>query len=365
MIDATDRFKRSIVHDHVMKTVVDVHEADGTLLYEDLRITEGNLQIDDVEIRTNATFTVNDPALTPSDTNELLRPGKELRPRRGIVYPDGTEELIELGVLGIASVRIDDSGDGYNLRIDSYDRARKVQRAAMPKDWHTVNNTYVTDEIQRILEYRLPSVKCNFPDIDYLTTRHLLAQGEDPWKYCRQLAAAIGYDLYFDRFGEVVLENVSEDPEDPVWTFEDDVDLSTLIYIFKQYTDEKSYSRVVVTGESSSGNPVRAEAIDDDPFSATYIYGDFGDVPYFYTSSLIKTSAQASQAAYRQLFKTVGFTEVLELLVGPNPILELGDLIAVNRTKSSTVGNYIISKITVPLIYERGMNISGRLRRLL
>jgi len=347
-----------------MKTVVDVHETDGTLLYSDLRISEGNLQMDDVEIRTNATFTVNDPDLTPSDTNELLRPGKELRPRRGVVYPDGTEELFELGVLGISDTRIDDSGDGYNLRIDSYDRGRRIQRAKFDRDWHTSNNSFLIEEIQRVLESRMPSITCNFPDLDFLTTASVVEQGGDAWAYARKLAASIGYDLYFDRFGEVTLQNVSEDSEEVVWEFEDG-ELSTMIYIFKQYSDEKSYSRVIATGESSSGNPVRAEAIDDDPNSATYIYGDFGDVPYFYTSALIKTQSQASQAAHRQLLKVIGFSEVMELLSGPNPTLELGDLISINRAKSSTVGNYIISKMTIPLIYERGMNISGRLRRLL
>jgi hypothetical protein len=110
---------------------------------------------------------------------------------------------------------------------------------------------------------------------------------------------------------------------------------------------------------------VRAEAFDLQPNSPTYIYGDFGDVPYFESSPLIRTAEQAQAAADKRLLSVIGFTESFELLAGPNPVLELGDLIRVERAQSSTNHDYIISKITVPLIYERGMNISGRLRRVL
>jgi hypothetical protein len=365
MIEHTTRYATTVRHSHTRKTTVAIYDAQGMPLVEDARISEGNLIMDDTDIRTSATFTFNDPDMTPSDTNELLRPGHEIIPSTGIKYADGTEELFQLGVLGIADTRVDDSGDGYNLRVDTYDRGRKLSRARLPNAYRIPKDSVLTYITQDILQWRYPDIKMNIPDLDLYTTAVLLEMGADPWVELRKLWDAQGYELYFDRFGEATVKQVAVEPNEYAWEFEDG-ELSLLIYIYKQLSDERAYSRVVVTGESTSNlTPVRAEAMDLQPNSPTYIYGDFGDVPYFESSPLIRTAEQAQAAADKRLLSVIGFTESFELLAGPNPVLELGDLIHVTRAQSSTDHDYVISKITVPLIYERGMNISGRLRRVL
>lgn len=363
MRDVTPEYLAAVNQSQVARTVIDVYE-NNQLIYADLQITEGNHVTDDVDIRMSATFTCNDPKLTPSDMNEVLMPGNEIRPRRGIVLPDGTPDLYKLGVLGISDTRVDDSGDGYNLRVDTYDRGRKVSRARMPKDWVIANNANVVDEIDRILSFRAPGVETNFPELPFTMPSNIIPQGEDPWEACRKMAESIGYDLFFDENGLPTLVPVVDTVDTVSWEYTDD-ELSTLIYIFKQISDERSYSRVVVTGESTSGVPVRAEAIDDDPNSPTYIYGPFGDVPYFMASSFIRTFDQAQAAAQRQLIKVIGFTENMQPLVGVNMVHEVGDAVHIKRELSATDATYTISKITTPLVYERGMNLSGKLRRVL
>lgn len=365
----SDRFAHEVKYSHQVVSKAELwidnrHE-------QDLIISDGNVRITDKEIRRRADIAVLDPnyELVPTGMLDRLAPaGNEIHLYRGLRFADKTEELLQLGTFTIDDVRVDESGDGHQLRLDCFDRGRRMERARFVDDYTISAGALVVEAIQDMILEVLPDVHFHIdPAIDDTTNARFYESGKDRWAAARSLATNIGAEVFFNEHGGCVIRYVETAVhyEDPAWEFDTRTDEHLLLYINKRLHNSDTYNHVIVSGESSSGSvPVRAEAMDNNPASPTYVYGKYGMVTHHHKSSQIETQTQAQQVADALLAKGLGGTETIDITNIVLPQLDVGDAIYVNEAKSRTSALYTIDSITIPMTSVRGMNLSCRERRV-
>lgn len=376
MLTRTTAFDTAIIDSQRIATLCEIYS--GGSKVQDLLISDGNINGDiNNSIRRRASITLTDynGTLTPAATSDLLSPltGNEIKLWRGLTYADGSTELLPQGVYGISDFSLDDSGEALEIRIEAFDRARKVSRSKLTAEYVIAAGTNYGTAIQSLISSRVTGLTYTFTSTTYTTPAMTLRLGADPWEAARKMAASIGMDLYFDNNGNCVLTPVV-DPKfsTVVWSYKDTVD-SMIMYINKRFTDEEVPSHVIVTGESSSNTtPVRGEAIDDvgtttssvyytnDSSSPTRASGSYGDIVDIDNDSGVTTVTQARDAAKAKLLRILGQPENLQLLNIVHPAQQEGDVIYVERADSRVARNYFVDKVTIPMRHDRGMNLQLR-----
>lgn len=342
---------------------------DNGILQRTLDIGEGNVRVEDAAVRRRFDARLVDPdgTLTPDDASDLLAPfGNEIKIYRGIRFDSGTEEYLSLGVFGLDDIKIDDSGETLGLTIEGYDRAHKVQKAKFVTEYVVASGTNYATAIQDLILSRFPAAQFNFISTTRTTPKLVFEAGSDPWEAARKMAGNIGCDLFFDTSGICKLVAIVDPTTASVdWRYAEGAE-AMFLYINKRMTNEGVYNHVIVTGESTenTSGPVRAEAKDDNPASPTYYLGDFGDVVYFQASEFITTQSQAQDVANARLQKVLGASEEVRILNVPHPAHEIDDVIEIVRAKSKIDARYVIDGLTIPLVEQRGMDISTRKRKV-
>ncbi len=359
MYTTSARFRAALQGGHTVTTKIEVWS--GNEFQEDITadIRDGNIVYDDVDVHTTGDVTFASERHAPADLRSLIAPnGNELRIWRGVRFPDGSDELVPMGVLGITDVRVDDSGDGFTMQVSLVDRSRKISRNKFSNDYVVDAGTNYIEAIERLLTSRWPSVEYSLSDVvGFATPQLVFGANDDPWVAVRKLAADIGCDFYFDRTGVAICHPVNTELGDPVWRYEEGPDC-TLLYLNRQLKDEEGFNYCIVTGETTDvTDVVWAVAYDDDPMSPTYYLGPYGIVNDIYVSSGITNTSQAQAVANARLAKYRGSRETLQLLPTVNPALDTNDVVYVRRGKSNINNVYTVGKITTPLIYQRGQNV--------
>lgn len=363
-------FAAAALKSHTAIFLAEVCDTDGVVLAE-LKVTGGNVSASESSaIRRTCSVTLVDPTgdLVPEVASDLLHPsaGRELRLYRGISH--SSEELIPLGVFRMSRPKFSDYEGGLQIHITGYDRAKKIQRNRWTDPYTVEAGTNVATAVRSILLDRLDQPEPNL----MVTTRTTpttvfgLERENDPWSDLTSLAAAIGAEVFFDAAGIAVMRPVPDANVDPeVLTFTEGAS-ATLIGLERDLDEERTYNGVIVTGEGAGvASPVRAEAWDTNTQSPTYYLGDYGKVPYFFHSPLITTTEQAQDAADATLRRVLSSTELLSISAVPNPALEPGDVVRVERDRLHVSAAYVVSSLTIPLTPEEPMKVSTRQRRAL
>lgn len=370
MYNISNEFADLLRRSHTVVTKCEVLDS-NYVLQGVLTPTDGNVNVDrgaDIRRRCNVTLVDNTETLTPDEADDLLHPlsNNRLRLFRGILLPDGTEELISLGVFDIFDSNISDSGEKLEIEVRGFDLSKSVQRARLLNNYHVPAGTRYDLAIRDLLSFKVPTLSFNIPTINFYTPPLVFGAsgdqgGGDPWKYASEMAEAVGYEIYFDTQGIVNMNPIPDPTQDPVaWEYKEGVD-SMLLYIEKRTSKEDVYSRVVATGENSDlDEPVKGEAIDDDPNSPTYIHGPFGDVPFFLRSEYIETVAQANEVAAAKLRQSQGVYEGLQIIATPNPAHEAGDILLVERAKTKVSSTYVLERFNVQLNVTQSNNMTLR-----
>lgn len=373
MYACSDEFKAQVKKSHRAVTKCEVWS--GTNYQRDLDIIEGNVHVDDVAFHRTCevSLTDSDGTLTPVDATSLLNPvtGNELRLYRGIVLPStGLPELIPQGVFGVTDLTIDDSGEGYHMRLQGSDRARRVSRAKMTTSYVIATGTNYKTAITALVQSRFGSVTFSDAYNAYTTTlvtpQIVLTTGDDPWSKAQKMAMeGLGADLYFDVLGSLTIVPVTDPSTSPsMWDYVEGVE-ATLLYINRTVTDQDTFNHIVVFAEHPDNSPpIRGEAKDTNPSSPTYYLGPYGDVVDVLNSNLITTQAQADIAAAARLNKTLGVTDLVRFNAIVNPCHEIGDIITISRNKLKVNAAFVVDKITVPMVIDRPMDIATRKRKL-
>lgn len=306
-------------------------------------------------------FTCTGDETTTADTvwGWLSTLGVELRVWRGL-YVAGALEEVPLGVFVVTDVeRAKDV-----ITVNGSDRSIRIQRARWTDPYAIAAGTTLAAALNGLLADRWPAVTSVIavPDTVVLGSKVTLDAGadSDPWSDAREIAESFGYDLHFDATGNAAVRSIPDPMSSPVVAAYAYGEQSVVIDDTKRTTFERTYSGVIVSGEGSDVEvPVRAEAWDEDPQSPTYFEGPFGKVPYFVTSNLITTEAQAAAVAIARLPLVKGRVESISWTQIVNPAHDALDVVEV-EWEDGTTSRVILDVVTVPLSTGGTMGAQAR-----
>ncbi len=339
----------------------------GGNVAEAFEITEGQVEIDSSNHHQGKMkVTLRDETLVPSQATDLFAPfGNEIQLHRGIRLGDGTEEMVPLGIYGIKKSKVQDSGEALSIKLEGFDRSKRLARARFQDTYHKAHNNVTGEVIEEIVQQQDPlaefagDITTQLPDQSAAVEAE---PGEDPWAVCQELARADGANLYYDGNGKIDVKWMPEETTGSVhWVFEEGED-GMILSIDKEQDNDATYNHVIVTGETPGCDcpPVTAETWDNDPTSPTYRYGTFGDIVYFYHSPLIHTESQAQAVAELTLREVLGGEEKVQFQAICHPALEPFDLVQITRDRMSLNKVGIIEKVSIPMVGFRGMYIKLR-----
>lgn len=371
MYPVSDDFKTLIRKSHLSTVKVEIYDIANGSIISTAQPISGEVTIDSrraTRRQCSIEFVDLDGTLVPTNkTSSILLPyNREMKIYRGVVFADGTEELVPLGVFILTSVEITDTANGRRITVSGSDRSLRVQRAKFTNhNFYIDSGTAKETAIANMLKDRYPAVQTNFPATNQTTPiiYPTLDQSSDPWRESQKIAESAGMDLYFDENGVCRMRPIPDpDLGSPVATYEDDVD-SVLVQLNRSLSTDETYNYVVYTGEGTNLSiGVIGEAWDDNPVSPTYRY-TYGEVPLFKSSPNVLTVAEAQEAALAELRKVIGASEKITWDSIVNPAHDVYDIVKIVRSPSGVNATLMIDAITIPLTPQATMNAIGRTRR--
>lgn len=304
---------------------------------------------------------------------ELLAPvGTELRPWSVLRYPDGSAEEVPLGrfpILGQAG----ELGAGP-LKLDASDLFATIQRARFMRPRASTPGQPITDVIVALVREVLGA---SWPVAVTATSTAVvgaLVWDRDRAKTINELAASIGADVAFSATGVLVVRDVPNPATTrPVWTVATGAG-GVIVGGRRSRSRRKTYNVVVATPKLVDGSPLfdPVEVWDNNPSSATYagpdpfgrpdLAGPMGVVPYFLSSELLRSAAQARQAAETRLARVIGLEQQLGLRASPNMALDGFDVVDVVLVGDS-VTRHVIDRATLPLGVDEDQALDTRSTR--
>lgn len=279
-------------------------------------------------VRRQLELSLADTALSPRDARSPLAPyGTELVVQYGIIYPSEQVEWVPLIVAQIEAAGAELVGG--EVRIVAPDRSRAVADAQFMQPRASDVGLTIPLQIARLVTEVI--------DVEVIDLTHSTAVVPrttwevDRWGAIEELSTSIGAETIFDPQGRCVIRPVPSWTALPSWYVTLGQD-GTVITGEHEMSRAEVFNAAVVRGErADDAPPIYASAVDNDPTSPTWFYGDFGPKPYPYSSNLITTYGQAMAAATGLLArKRMGVREVA-MRIGPVPMLDGGDILALQR----------------------------------
>lgn len=291
--------------------------------------------------------------------------GAELKAWRGFTLA-GVDELVPLGVF-VLDGDLEEGAKGV-ITLSAADRSHRIARNRWRAPYRIAAGTDVGAAVRALLEDRWADCPVGFDTIgETVASTSVLQAGadSDPWRDALKIMADHGLALYFDGDGVAQYRPVADPTEtQPCATYHSGGPLSVVIDRKRRAAMGEVYNGVVARGEGTGLSvPVQAEVWDDDPSSPTYRGGPLGEVPYFYSSPLLTTTAQCEMAARTRLAKIRGRAESLEWTLVPNPAHEDSDVIEF-VDEDQTSHRYMLDVITVPLTATEPMPATARETRV-
>lgn len=359
MYPVSTLFLEAVQQSKRVTTLVEVLPADGSAPVA-LPVIDGSVRVDDSQaVRRTCEVTVADPtAWIPRSSTDLLHTdaGSELRLWRGVRRPDGVDELVPLGVFPITKTTVGDGASGLALAVEGSDRSVRVQRARWAQPYAVPAGSNIATAAAAILANRVPGLPTPAFAPTAATTPAAtfgLEVENDPWEDARSLFSAIGHELFFDVNGRPISRPVPDPATDPeVLALVEG--RAPMIEIQRAFDPSKRYTAVVVRGEGT-GVPAPVYAVVQLP--------DVDFVPYFLTSSFILTPQQAQDAGAAQLLRVARSEEAVQVTMVPNPALDAGDIVRVERAASGVTGAFAVTALEIPLSAANAMSVTMRPRR--
>lgn len=287
-------------------------------------------------------------------------PAVEIVIRRGIRFPNGVTELVPLGVFG-ASGASRKRGAAYTL--NGSDRARRVARNRYRAPHVVTTGQRYVEAAAELVTSRLSfdvDVQITATSGAVISNAIVLLEQADPWAEAGKLCAAAGAEMFWDRIGRLIVQDIAQPSATPVWRYVDGETSVLLDDTEWTLNDEPGYNAVLALGDSSTNTAAipRALAVDNDPSSPTYFDGDYGQVPEFYSSPLLTSDALAQAAASTRLRKRLGANDAMTLATVPHPAQDPGDTIRVRYDDIDQT--MIVDSVSMPLDIASAASIAVR-----
>jgi hypothetical protein len=323
------RFLPALVQSHTPVTVVQLHRTNGVV--EELAHTGGSVTVDRSQaVRRTANVSVPDTSFIPrTPTEQLAIYGARLRIMRGIRHGDGTLELVPIFFGRVDGVDGDPDYGPVDIKASGLEAV--IADDKFTAAYSTRGGTSAVTAITGLIQDALPSAVVTARVVDQtIGVRTWDAEG-DRWAAVQECATAIGAECYADADGQFVIAELPDLTTAPISWQVDAGEGGAFISASRGYSREGMYNMVVATGENTEEDtaPVTATAADEDPTSPMYIYGPFGRVPTFYSSSTLTTLNLAQGAANKLLRDSLKPNATADLTSLPNPLLEPGDILRV------------------------------------
>lgn len=359
MRSRTAAFDTLVAGSHQIAVAVDVMY-NRAVVQAGLAVASGSVTLDRTAAqRGRCSVTFAEPLLMPTPAGGTLSPyGYELAIRRGVTYPNGSTELMGLGVYPIQT----SAPEGVTLttQVEATDRSQQVIDARLEDDYPIAAGTAYSSAIQALIADGVTGLSYSFATVPYTTPALVFAAQSDRWDAARNMATAIGCELYFDGDGLCVLRPEPTFTSVPAWTISEG-EGGLLVAASLALDRAPAYNRVIATGENTGLTAVpRGVWTDSDPASPTYYFGGFGKKPRFYASAFVTSDAQALSAATAIGVAQKGVARSLRFDAVPNPALEPGDPVLVKRTALGVNEVHLIDALTFDL--SAGGAMSGESR---
>jgi hypothetical protein len=290
-----------------------------------------------------------------------------------VVYTDGTQTTIPMGVFDIDSDRLSE-GDG-TISLTAPDKWVKIQRAKFLTPTSSSPGMAVTEQIAALIRGALgPSTPVT------ITATSSASMGWIVWEKDRDkaiidLADQIGAWVYFDRQGEAIIADVPTSGRSQTWLAD-----ASLTGVMTELTRERSrtdtFNVVVVTSSSATAELFPTVVVwDDNPLSPTYAgtdprtapetAGPFGIVTDYLDTPNLDTVDEATSAALARLARGQGLASQVSLGQVPNPAVDAFDSIDVmpppeTFNTSRVLERHVIDTVTHPLTLGADQHIEGR-----
>lgn len=305
---------------------------------------------------------------------DLLAPtGVELKAFTQIRYPSGATETVPQGVFVLDSQQMGYTASG-DLSITAPDRWVKIQRARFLVPRASTSAFTLRQQIAALITEVVGGTVTD-------TGTSTATVGAQVWdrdrdKAIQDMATAGSLDVMFDRNGNPVIRDVPVLQATGVWTV-DEGDGGAMVDANRQRDRQRTRNVVVVHGSANDGSALfnPAAAWDNNSLSPTYagpgagsgLVGDvpaassagpFGQVPYFYSSPLLRSTTQAQVVALTMLAKFTGLNAQVDLTSVPNIALDDGDTIEVTYPRerwdlARVSERHLVETLTVPLAWHK------------
>lgn len=364
MWQVSDGFMAALRGPHKMVTTVDVLDATGLTVAGGLNVVGGSLVRDRKALNYGrCSLTIADPDMTPLTQEAELGPaGFEVYVQRGIEFPDGSTEMVPLGIFPIQ----DSTVDGVSLvtTIEAVDRSQRISDARLETDRRL--NTWPSNVVETLVGEVIPDVDIDTSSATPADTSviSVYEAGSDRWEICQDVGKAYGRETYFDGLGRCIIRDEPDVSTSPsVWTV-DEGDGGVLVSVDLAWSRRPSYNRAIVTGTNTEfGVTYRGVATDSSPASPSYYSGNFGPKPIFYFSPHVTSTATAGAAARALLRSKQGVAMSLDFSAIPNPALEPGDVVVVRRAALGLDLPVVVDSITLGLGPNDAMTCQVRARQ--
>lgn len=319
---------------------------------------DGNITEDvanQIRRQCNIFATDTDGTLVPRVGGLVSAFGHEIKVFRGIKFPDNTIELVQIFTGPISDGQIQDSGSDLQVSIAAQDRSDTVARARLTDYYTIAEGTDLATAIKTLIQFRVPTLidgLFNFsPTPGLVTPNVVLKTDDDPWYQSMLLAQAAGYEIYFTPTGVCTLAPVPDPRQGAVVATYAEGEVSQLETIDNKLTNRSIFNHVIVLSAGTGvADPIRAESIDNNPASPTFINGPYGDVPTTINTSLALTQQQAQDMADAKLRSQLGLAAQTAFTALVNPAHVVNDVISLTRLRvGANQQRAVIDHLVIPL----------------
>lgn len=312
--------------------------------------------------------------LIPTEQSSVLNVYQtELAIYRGLKNSQDTY-LVPLGVFGIDQSTVTDTGGDVVIAINGRDRAGRFisPEGGFESAGTIASGTKAGEAIIQTLLASWPDMPYDALAFDGLTVPLPVLtweEGEDRWSFASGIASSCGGELYFDRYGRLTVQPVPDLSSSSPSASISEGEGGTLLTISRDWDRSRVINRWTVFGQNASNDPSetipRGVALDNDPSSPTYYYGDFGKRLESVNNSFVSTDIQAKDMATGLLAKSIGTPDSISFGAIPDPSRSPLDVVTVERSRLGIAANHIIDSITHPLGVGEVMTADTRITQAL
>lgn len=257
---------------------------------------------------------------------------------------------IPLGHFYIKDTFIDEPGDHANLRVSLDDRSMLIAERRTITPMSFFGRPF--EVVVAMMDYVGVPVKLRM-DVGlagsgWVPSLYTYDVDTDLWGAAQEVLKPVGLQLYFDIYGNLILEPI------PKYATISAVDITDYVLGKQTTLGKQMTNHLVMMVENDNQIPFRVDVYDTNP-SASSAVGPRGDLPMLVRARGLPDKIAAYDAAYRIFGTMKGRQQTDVFSIFQLPIWELHDVFEVSERL------YVVKQISYSLVYSRPTYVTSRL----